>query len=348
VSDVVQMNPSGSEPPAGTSLTSALPPAATGPLADLILARLLTAKSSVPPKKLRDDLSPLFQRAPTAESLEETLAALRQAGLVIPKGKQLLTTAGRARAMEYLGITELPPKASWGTVKAKYLTPKALRGASTSESSVTRFGNASGLASFLLKRKLGLPVGTGNGLGAVFEAIACRELGYPDLAKLKDLLPHLLGKAIGSNEPITKKDAEKVLPRVLLNAPKPGMEGLRAIALMGLTNTAVPPKPIAIFEPFDLEAFANTVKAVARRSLSGWFGDNKVFINHVWRQVEDEPRFAPLGLAGFKEKLVEANREDLLTLSRADLVQVMDPADVRESETVYVNAVYHFILVEKQ
>lgn len=48
----------------------------------------------------------------------------------------------------------------------------------------------------------------------------------------------------------------------------------------------------------------------------------------------------------FKARLVEANRDGLLTLSRADLVEVMDPARVTESETHYLNATFHFVLVE--
>jgi len=314
-------------------------------LNDLILARLLPAKRSISPKKLRDDLSPLFRQAPSAESIAETLSALRAAELLIPKGQQL-TTAGRIRAMAYLGIAELPPKANWGTVKAKYLIPKALRLSPTSESDIKTFGDANKLASLLLKRGLGLPVGTGTSLGSVFEAIACRELGYPDHAKLKDLIPHLLGKAIGSNDPIKIKDALKVVPRVLLDAPKSGMEGLRAVALVGFTSPALP-QPIVNLEPFDLEEFANTVKAVAWRSPTGWFGDNKVFISHVWRQVEDEPQFATLGLTGFKEKLVEANRENLLTLSRADMNEELPPDDLDEAETTYQNTVFHFVLMER-
>jgi hypothetical protein len=43
---------------------------------------------------------------------------------------------------------------------------------------------------------------------------------------------------------------------------------------------------------------------------------------------------------------VEANAHRLLTLSRADLVQLMDPGDVAESETPYLNAVFHLILVD--
>jgi hypothetical protein len=47
--------------------------------------------------------------------------------------------------------------------------------------------------------------------------------------------------------------------------------------------------------------------------------------------------------AGFKDRLIEANRQGLIRLSRADLVEAMDPADVRASETTWLNAVFHFV-----
>ena len=34
--------------------------------------------------------------------------------------------------------------------------------------------------------------------------------------------------------------------------------------------------------------------------------------------------------------------------SRADLVEVMDPTDVRESQTHYLNGEFHFVLLEKE
>jgi len=326
------------EPPAPPS--TAVP---VGPLADLILARLLPAKASVAPKKLREDLTPLFRNAPPTDSINAVLASLRVAGLVTPKG-QRLTAEGRTRALAYLGVTELPPKANWNTVKAKYLVPKALGLPLTSDAKA--YSEAKKLAPLLLKRKHGLPVGTGSSLKDVFAAIACQQLGYRDYTKLEELLPLLLGKAIGSNEPLTMSRAENVA-RVLLDAPKPGMEGLRAIALAELTNigarsSIVPP------EPFDLEAFANTVLAVARKSPSGRFGDNKVFINHVWRQTKDEPQFPTLNLPAFKEKLIEATRENLLTLSRADMYEELPASDLDEAETAYQNTVFHFILLEKE
>ena len=90
------------------------------------------------------------------------------------------------------------------------------------------------------------------------------------------------------------------------------------------------------------------MKAAAHDCPTGRFGDNKVFINHVWRWLRDEPSVPAMDLPAFKERLTEANRARLLTLSRADLPHIMDATDVRESESHYLNAAFHFILVEKE
>lgn len=323
--------------------TAAAPP--SGPLADLILVRLLPpAKSPPSPKKVRDDLAPFFHRPPTAEQLADAMNGLRAAGLMKPLG-QHLTDAGRDRAMQYLGVAELPAKVNWGTIKAKFLVPKALG------LSQTAVETGDKLAAALLKRKLSLPVGTGDTITAVFDALACRELGFPDKARL-NLRDAILSKLLNEDRPLSTADLKRAIPARLLEPQGKGTDGLRKLALKGFADAAngtaaQQPEPQSD-ETFDLEDFANTVLSVARKSPTGRFGDNKVFISHVWRQLRGEPRFARLGGDGFKAKLVEANRADLLTLSRADLVQVMDPADVRESETAYLNATFHFILIDKE
>ncbi len=87
-------------------------------------------------------------------------------------------------------------------------------------------------------------------------------------------------------------------------------------------------------EPFDLPVFAATVRALAASSPpEDRFHDNKVFIAALWRASQREPNFPRVSLAEFKQRLVEANSQDLLHLSRADLVQAMDPQLVAESET---------------
>lgn len=326
------------------AVMDAPPATATGPLADLILVRLLPSKNSMGVSKLRADLAPFFRHPPSVDEHTATIAALRSEGMLTAKG-QRLTDAGRARTLAYLGMTELPPRANWETVKAT-LTAKALGLPPDAEA----FQTSEKLAAFLLKRKLGLPPGTGATIAAVLDAVICRELGYPDVPTLQALVPVLLGKVAGVEGRLPKKEAGKILPRILLGTKQSGARDYRAAALAGFadaqsTSSAAVVDPI---EPFDLEAFANTVKSVSRMCPTGRFGDNKVFISHVWNQLHDEPQFALLGLTGFKQKLIEANRARLLTLSRADMVELQNPDDLDQSETTFLNAVYHFILIEKE
>ena len=71
-----------------------------------------------------------------------------------------------------------------------------------------------------------------------------------------------------------------------------------------------------------------------------------MFIAPLWRASQQEPSFPRVSLPEFKQRLVEANSHNLLHLSRADLVQAMDPQLVAESEATYLNASFHFVLIE--
>lgn len=71
-----------------------------------------------------------------------------------------------------------------------------------------------------------------------------------------------------------------------------------------------------------------------------------MFIAPLWRSAQREPSFPRLSLPEFKQRLVEANSRNLVHLSRADLVQAMDPQSVAESETTHLNATFHFVLIE--
>lgn len=108
---------------------------------------------------------------------------------------------------------------------------------------------------------------------------------------------------------------------------------------------ALPPPIEPLFElPNDDAGFAKRVLEAARASKTGRFGHDKVFISHVLRQLTDEG--ARVNDAGeFKERLVSVHRHRLLSLSRADLVEAMDPRDVAASETRYLNATFHFVRV---
>jgi hypothetical protein len=85
------------------------------------------------------------------------------------------------------------------------------------------------------------------------------------------------------------------------------------------------------------------VVELARSSPSGRFGDHLVFISHVWRRAHGEhpADFADEPL--FKERLAAAHQAGLLKLSRADLVEAMDPRDVSASEVALQGATFHFV-----
>lgn len=71
-----------------------------------------------------------------------------------------------------------------------------------------------------------------------------------------------------------------------------------------------------------------------------------MFIAALWRASRQEPSLQQFSLPEFKQRLIEANTRGLLRLSRADLVQAMDPQLVADSEAVYLNATFHFVLLE--
>jgi hypothetical protein len=330
-------------------MTAAVPALA----ADLLLVRLLAPGTKPALGNLRRSLDLLFARAPSRDQWDEVVDRLRAEGLVVPKSLWL-SDAGRARALAFLGLAELPRRVDWQTLCSRYLLPKALGLEVGAAGLPHRAEGFDGLAALLLRRQFG--VAAGDTLAQVMTAIVCRELGIPEQTDWGRVRRQILSGLLGSPEPLTAQALNASFARVRLQ-----VRGRRAGELrqkvfaawtagdgkpLAPTSAAPAPGAGARRPEFDLAAFAHTVKAAGRDCPSGRFGDNKVFISHLWRYLRDEPGMPRLDLPAFKRRLAEANAAGLLTLSRADLVQVMDPADVTESETPYLNAVFHFVLVE--
>jgi len=77
---------------------------------------------------------------------------------------------------------------------------------------------------------------------------------------------------------------------------------------------------------------------------AGRFGDDKVFIAAVWRQIKGDPRLGGMTMDQFKRNLIRAQRNRMLNLARADLVGAMDGAEVAQSEIEDLGASFHFVL----
>jgi hypothetical protein len=99
--------------------------------------------------------------------------------------------------------------------------------------------------------------------------------------------------------------------------------------------------------PFDLHAFAAKVHQLACSTNTGRFGEHMVFISHVWDRFRRDVIAARMTRQDFKDHLAEANRENLLTLSRADLVSGMNPDDVQQSEIKLRHSSFHFIRTDQ-
>jgi len=92
-----------------------------------------------------------------------------------------------------------------------------------------------------------------------------------------------------------------------------------------------------------LETFAQTVMKVAAQAPTGHFGLDKVFISHLWQHGNACGLLQGMSLEEFKQRLLEANQADYLTLSQADLPDRLPSDDVISSATPYLNATFHFI-----
>lgn len=349
-----------------TALTT--PPTTDTAIADLVLVRMsLPGKKPAAPEKVREDVARLLGSDFPAADFDELRIELADAGF-LTKGKRnkfTLTDAGRERALQFLGASELPAKTNWSTIITRYLLPKA---AGLSADAAANLNNGDKLAAFILKRKYGLPAAAGPRTNQVLEAIVCKQLGYSDETSLDGLLCAVLSALVGS-ERLTKKNLAKQVPLFETGLKAASADAVRCKLIndwlagvprrqpkqaqsdpsqserthVGSTQPELP-QP----EPFDLPTFAATVRALASKSPAGdRFHDNKVFIAPLWRAAQEEPSFPRLSLAEFKKRMVEANSQDLLHLSRADLVSAMDPQLVAESETEYLNATFHFVLLEE-
>jgi hypothetical protein len=71
------------------------------------------------------------------------------------------------------------------------------------------------------------------------------------------------------------------------------------------------------------------------------FGDQKVYISALHHHTHTA---TGLALDQFKARLVDLNRQALITLARADYVAAMDPHRVQASHTHHYGSDFHFVL----
>jgi hypothetical protein len=216
-----------------------------------------------------------------------------------------ITATGRARVAEALGAGKPP---TWREIRARYLPAMALGVSPPAATDVT-----SAVVAQVLVRLLGLSPRSTDPARVFLEAIS-KVMG-DEVADETALQAALLRRWI-SERP--------VLPSSEPPRPPP---------------PAMPPKTWT-----DDDVVVAVRSATARVPAAGRFGDERVFVSAIWRQLGEGAAFPGLTLDGLKSRLVAANRRQQLTLARADLVGAMDPREVATSEIRYLNSTFHFVL----
>ena len=334
-------------------------PGPLSPLELLVLARLLPAgEKGQKPARIRKDLEPLLDHRwsgnALTEVLDRALIKLATRGLVarLPvKSKKAVATAvltaeGRQTVVASLNVNQLPAKTrpSWAVLKKSLLLARSLGLPGPGQALST----AAGFKAAVLKKQFALPLGDYPDLKSVKTELTRKLLGMGPKEKitLETVQAAIFGRELGDQRP---SDPKKVLDRLVarqVRARRDDEKELREAVLRGWVSAAVEPADRQpTIASCGLESFVQKVQAAARVCPTGRFGDNKVFVIHVWQALQNDEPFRSMDLSSFKQRLAEANNARLLDLSRADLVQAMDPEDVRLSEVTYLNAAFHFIRI---
>ena len=277
-------------------------------LSSLVLARLLPrGRKGETPGKIRDDLQQLAGRTQgKAEFLQSVKVQLEQ----LQSRELVERVSSRGSACSLTPAGRKKTCAFLGIEKV----PGRITWATVRD--IYLFAKALGIEPAYLKKR---------GLDGVRAVVLARMLDLP--WRPSSTLTSVMDTCLARHYELAIKPQYSLRPEIVARAVTIGEQSAEEISE----------------QRFDLESFANDVLSAASACRTGWFGEDKVFISHVWQAYAEHPERMVREMEAFKSRLVEAHRRDLLTLVRADLVEVMDSRDVAASETAYLNATFHFV-----
>ncbi|WP_166831428.1 hypothetical protein [Thalassoroseus pseudoceratinae] len=330
-------------------------------LGQMILVRLLDSGKNPPPRsKIESDLKLLVALSASKSEWQVRLAAtlntLQENDLINVKPYRL-TDAGRQHALAFLNIDSVS-KVNWPTLRDRYLIAAALGISSADKQAFRDVGTSNGLRPAVLVKHFNLPGSAVPSKARVTHLLAwqqlrsAHEIEIPttkDISHKNILFATLLAGQKGD-------DPVKLLAAQVTKAESNSIKHLReAVIRDWLADKA----PVAMPTPSNpksadsdshtpnLTEFADRVRTIAKNSATGRFGDNKVFLSHVWNQYRGDGGGNGMTRSDFDQLLVDANRKNLLTLSRADLISAMDPQDVQSSEIRLANSTFHFLRTDR-
>lgn len=203
---------------------------------------------------------------------------------------------------------------------------------------------------------------------------ALAALGYADWPERQKIdwrraRKVLLSRALGQSLPGAWKHAGKApwlaawflarrydLPRageatpdqvLTLLATRAGFETAMPLTLNHAFSWALRNSAQALAGPFDPEDFAHRVLRAAAAAPTGRWLDDRVFIAHVWKELQRDGSYLEMTFADFQAHLVAAHKAKRLRLVRGDLIAALPRDDVRASETDDGEATFHFVKLDR-
>jgi hypothetical protein len=327
-------------------------------LESLVLARLVAAEGArLARATLGREVSECAAAVPEdgARLVAAAIEGLLERGLLRTEGEQLeLETAGReslARTLRFDDTEALKeaPALGWEAVQMRLLATGPLGLQEVDSAVLERLQTPDGLRAFVLKQSYELSI----------------RATCPSLPEVRDALAWMaIGRALGKDCDYSgrRKFGSGPVVQVVLNSlldsereyETRSVLTMLAMRAVNARNGTLPEMRRALFlrwlqEPVREEKvdqgarFVEELREIARHARVGRFGSNKVFIGHVFREMRR--RFTELSRESFEKQLIEAHTRHQLTLARADLVEAMNPEDVRESEVRHLNSRFHFVRI---
>lgn len=270
--------------------------------------------------------------------------------------KQKLTSKGQKHLKSQFDMDDVSSM-NWSDVQSTVLIAVALGIANPSDKVLKSLKSADGLKAGILKSKLGLqfrhevPSVTQLRTSLALKAI---EKGFGDdvsgrfSANMR--LPEKLGIFLAS----------RLLERPRNVSSTPQLLSMLAAELAGSVQTDPKSLRLAVMREYvmsnshqnrsgdhlDLAGFAKTVSDFARNRATGWPGNKRAYISHVWQTLQEQGSDWGLDENEFKNRLTEAHRKGHLSLAIADLRDKKNIGDVQASVTKYKNSEWHLIRIE--
>lgn len=323
---------------------------------DFILVRLLLpGKTGLTLKRIQDDLEPFFRHKYTAPEwntlMEGCWNELIHQGLIeVDRSKKsekaFLSDEGKQKAHQFIGVHSLPENVTWSTLVNQFLVAKALNVDVSQSEQRKKVSTAGGLRGAILKQAYDLKTSPTPTETQALDALLWKQLGVETNRKfsLTSVKEHLLNQLLGIDPPVEFKKVKPLVAAKAINARRNDPQELKRSVIRGfIDNQKNIPATETIQKSDSNEPFAKEVIQAAQQTQTGWFGTNKVFISHVFSTYRQLYPHSSETLESFKSDLIAAHQQGKIILSRADLIEAMNPQDVVESETTYLNASFHFI-----